>query len=85
MPTTTVNIHDAKTQLSKLIERAERGEDVVIARAGKPVVRLTQLEVVKKPKKRRLGGLEGMYEIPEDFDTMFEKEIEEMFYGESPE
>lgn len=85
MATTTVNIHDAKTQLSKLIERVERGEDVVIARAGKPVVRLTQLEAVKKPKKRRLGGLEGMFEIPEDFDTMFDKEIEEMFYGESEE
>ncbi len=83
MATTTVNIHDAKTQLSKLIERAERGEDVVIARAGKPVVRLTQLEAVKKPKKRRLGGLEGLgFKVPDDFDTMFQKEIEEMFYGE---
>ncbi len=85
MATLTVNIHDAKTQLSKLIERAENGEDVVIARAGKPVVRLTQLAVPKMPKKRRLGGLEGMYTIPEDFDTMFDKEIEEMFYGESAE
>ncbi len=83
MATLTVNIHDAKTQLSKLIERVENGEDVVIARAGKPVVRLTQLAVTEKPKKRRLGGLEGMYTIPEDFDTMFDKEIEEMFYGES--
>jgi len=83
MATLTVNIHDAKTQLSKLIERAEHGEDVVIARAGKPVVRLTQLAAPEKPKKRRLGGLEGMYTIPEDFDTMFDKEIEEMFYGES--
>jgi prevent-host-death family protein len=83
MATLTVNIHDAKTQLSKLIERAEHGEDVVIARAGKPVVRLTQLVAAEKPKKRRLGGLEGYgFKVPDDFDTMFQKEIEEMFYGE---
>jgi prevent-host-death family protein len=83
MATTTVNIHDAKTQLSQLIARAEKGEDVVIARAGKPVARLTQLKTAKKPAKRRLGGLEGLgFKVPDDFDTMGQKEIEEMFYGE---
>jgi len=81
MATTTVNIHDAKTQLSKLIERAERGEDVVIARAGKPVVMLTRL---KPPaKKRELGFLSGHdFMIPDDFDEMGREEIEKMFYGE---
>ena len=82
MATTTVNIHDAKTQLSKLIEKVERGEEVVIARAGKPVVKLTQLKAEKKPKKRELGGLAGYnFKVPDDFDTMGQKEIEEMFYG----
>lgn len=83
MATLTVNIHDAKTQLSKLIERVERGEDVVIARAGKPVVRLTQLVAEEKPKKRELGFLSGYgFTVPDDFDTMGQQEIEEMFYGE---
>ncbi len=80
MATTTVNIHDAKTQLSKLIEQVEQGGEVVIARAGKPVVRITSLET--KPKKRRLGGLEGYdFKVPENFDDWASKEIEEMFYG----
>ena len=80
----TVELHDAETKLSELADSAAAGEEVILVREGKPVARLTTL-LPEKPKKRRLGGLEGMYEIPEDFDTMFEKEIEEMFYGESPE
>jgi len=62
----TVNMFEAKTQLSKLVERVERGEDVIIARAGKPVARLTQLEPVKRPI--RYGGLKGKIWIAEDFD-----------------
>ncbi len=78
---TTVNIHDAKTQLSRLIERVEHGEEVVIARAGKPVVKLTQLKPPGKPKKRKLGGLEGYgFKVPDNFDTMGQSEIEAMFY-----
>lgn len=83
MATTTVNIHDAKTQLSKLIERAERGEDVVIARAGKPVVCLTRLKPATKKKKRELGFLSlHNFKVPDDFDEMGREEIEKMFYGE---
>jgi prevent-host-death family protein len=63
----TVNIFEAKTNLSKLIARAEKGEDVVIARAGKPVVRLTRLEPRKKPV--RFGGLKGKIWIAKDFDA----------------
>lgn len=63
----TVNIFEAKTQLSKLIEMAERGEDVVIARAGKPVVRITRLEPAKK--SIRFGGLKGKIWIADDFDA----------------
>jgi prevent-host-death family protein len=62
----TVNMFEAKTQLSKLVERVERGEDVIIARAGKPVARLTQLESVKRPI--RYGGLKGKIWIADDFD-----------------
>jgi prevent-host-death family protein len=82
MATTPINIHDAKTQLSKLIERAERGEDVVIARAGKPVVILTRLKPAVK-KKRELGFLSlHNFKVPDDFDEMGREEIEKMFYGE---
>ena len=78
---TTVNIHEAKTQLSRLIEQAERGEDVVIARAGKPAVRLTRLAPPRK--KRRLGILERYdFQVPDDFNEMGREEIEKMFYGE---
>ncbi len=63
----TVNIFEAKTQLSKLIERVERGEDVIIARAGRPVARLTQLKP-KKKRKIRFGALKGKIWIAEDFD-----------------
>jgi prevent-host-death family protein len=63
----TVNIFEAKTQLSKLIELAEKGQDVVITRAGKPVVRLTKLEPVKRPI--RYGVLKGQIWISDDFDA----------------
>ena len=63
----TVNIFEAKTQLSKLIQIAENGEDVVIARAGKPVVKLTRLESPKR--KIRYGLLEGKIHIADDFDA----------------
>jgi prevent-host-death family protein len=62
----TVNIFEAKTQLSKLIQMVENGEDVVIARAGKPVVRLTKLKTEKKPI--RYGALKGKIWIADDFD-----------------
>ncbi|MGO8759487.1 MAG: type II toxin-antitoxin system Phd/YefM family antitoxin [Terracidiphilus sp.] len=63
----TVNIFEAKTQLSRLIASAEKGDDVIIARAGKPVARLTRLEPAKKPI--RFGGLKGKIWIADDFDA----------------
>ncbi|CAN7146353.1 type II toxin-antitoxin system Phd/YefM family antitoxin [Neorhizobium sp. LjRoot104] len=77
----TVNIHEAKTHLSRLIEEAANGEAFVIAKAGKPLVKVVPLEEEPK-KKRRVGFLKGQISVPDDFDTMFAKEIEEMFYGE---
>jgi len=69
----TVNIFEAKTQLSKLIEMAEKGQDVVIARAGKPVARLTRLE----PKKREIkfGLMKGQIWVADDFDAPLPDEI----------
>lgn len=74
---TTVNIFEAKTQLSKLIARAEEGEDVIIARAGKPVVRLTKLVAEKKPI--RFGSMKGKIWIADDFDDPLPVEIQAEF------
>jgi prevent-host-death family protein len=77
----TVNIHEAKTHLSRLVDEAAKGEAFVIAKAGKPMVRVVPLE--EEPKKKpRAGFLKGYAQIPDDFNTMLAKEIEEMFHGE---
>jgi prevent-host-death family protein len=70
----TVNIFEAKTQLSKYVEMAERGEDVIIARAGKPVARLTQLKAEKK-KPIIFGLLKGKIHVAEDFDDPLPPEV----------
>ena len=77
---TTVNIHAAKTQLSRLIDAVAAGEEVIIARAGRPVARLVPIEPPQRAE-RQLGLLDGQFNIPEDFDTMFADEISEMFEG----
>ncbi len=77
----SINIHAAKTHLSRLVEEAAQGEPFVIAKAGKPMVMVTRIDEQRAKGKRRLGGLEGMYTVPEDFKSMFADEIEEMFYG----
>ncbi len=61
-----VNIYEAKTRLSQLVEEAASGRDVVIARAGRPVARLTRLAAAKA--KRRLGLLDGRFRVPDDFN-----------------
>jgi prevent-host-death family protein len=78
----TINIHDAKTHFSRLIERAENGETLIIARAGKPVARIVPLEKAVVDSSRRIGFMEGEFTVPDDFDTMMQDEIEEMFYGQ---
>lgn len=79
MPTTTVNMHEAKTHLSKLVQKVEQGEEVVIARAGKPTVKLV-LVAPEKPRSR-IGFLKGQIRVPDDIKAPFAEEIEEMFYG----
>jgi len=68
-----INIHEAKTRLSQLVEEAASGEDVVIARAGRPVARLTRLE--KKTRRRSLGLLDGRFKIPDDFNRPLPKGV----------
>lgn len=74
-----VNIHQAKTELSKLVERAEAGEEVVIARAGKPVARLVPL--AKVGGQRRLGLLDGKFRIPDDFNEPLSESVLRAFEG----
>ena len=77
----TVNIHEAKTQLSKLIEEASKGEAFVIAKAGKPVVKVTALGAPTGTQMRRLGFMKGQISVPDDFDRMGKEEIEGIFGG----
>jgi prevent-host-death family protein len=73
----TVNIHEAKTQLSRLVDRAARGESFVIAKAGKPLVKVSALDAPTEPQ--RLGFLKGEIEVPDDFNHMGEEEIAALF------
>jgi prevent-host-death family protein len=79
-----VNIHEAKTHLSRLVDQAAKGEPFIIAKAGRPLVRVVPLQDVEsvKPVRSRLGFLKGQFVVPDDFDTMYEDEIAAMFNGE---
>ena len=78
-----INIHAAKTNLSKLVDKAAAGQSFIIAKSGKPMVKVIPF---KEPKNNpRLGFLKGKTNIPDDFDNLFSKEIEEMFYGKKCE
>lgn len=80
----TVNIHDAKTHLSRLIAKAVAGEPFIIAKAGKPLVKVEALSSPEKKRKSRIGFMVGEGTVPDDFDTMMKDEIQEMFYGGDP-
>jgi len=75
----TVNVHQAKTNLSRLIQEAVEGESFIIARAGKPLVKVVALAGAKPQKKQRLGFMKGEFEVPENFDTLYEDEILKLF------
>lgn len=74
----TVNIHDAKTNLSKLIEKAVRGESFIIAKAGKPMVRVVAVDQAEASKPR-IGFMKGRVKAPVDFDDLGRGEIEALF------
>ena len=77
----TVNIHEAKTHLSRLVEQAAKGEPFVIAKAGKPMVKVTPLDTPVAGQVRRLGFMAGQLAVPDDFDQMGSAEIERLFGG----
>ena len=74
-----INIHQAKTNLSRLIEKTLAGEDVIIAKAGKPVAKLVAYK--EKVKPRKLGLLKGKIFVPDNFNDE-DEEINKLFYGE---
>lgn len=78
----TINIHEAKTHLSRLVEQAARGESFMIAKAGKPLVKVTALDAPEAGQRQRLGFLSGYLAVPEDFDRMGDTEIERLFEDE---
>ena len=75
----TVNIHEAKTHLSRLIDQAARGEPFVIAKAGKPLVKVMALNSPEANQVRRTGFMSGQIKVPDDFDQMGNAEIEHLF------
>lgn len=79
----TVNIHEAKTHLSRLIEQAANGEPFIIAKAGKPLVKVMALNAPEAGKVKRVGFMAGQIAVPEDFDQMGRTEIEQLFGGEA--
>ncbi len=75
----TFNIHEAKTHLSRLIDGAVKGESFIIAKAGKPLVKVTRLDIPAGGQQRRLGFLTGHVRVPGDFDRMGSEEITTLF------
>jgi prevent-host-death family protein len=78
----TINIHDAKTHLSRLVEQAAQGESFIIAKAGKPLVKVVAL-TPDVSQTKRLGFLTGQIAVPDDFDQMGAEEIGTLFHGDS--
>jgi prevent-host-death family protein len=78
----TVNIHQAKTHLSRLVDQAAKGDSFVIAKAGRPLVKVTALESPTAGQVRRIGFLSGQIVVPEDFDRLGAEAIETLFGGQ---
>lgn len=75
----TVNLYEAKTNLSRLVDRAAAGEEIVIAKAGRPVARL--VPVSRRTEPRSLGLLKGRVRVSDDFDAPLPEEMEKLFSG----
>lgn len=78
----TINIHEAKTHLSQLVERAAHGEPFVIAKAGRPLVKVIALDAPMGAEMKRTGFMSGEISVPDDFDHMGSKEIQQLFEGD---
>lgn len=79
----TFNVHEAKTHLSRLVELAAKGEPFVIAKAGKPLVKVTALDAPAAEQVKRVGFMTGQIAVPDDFDRMGSAEIERLL-GDGP-
>lgn len=79
----TFNIHEAKTHLSRLIEMAAKGEPFIIAKAGKPMVKVTSVNAPDVVQQKRLGFMAGKIAVPDDFDSMGRAEIDQLFRGDA--
>jgi len=77
----TINIHEAKTHLSRLVENAAKGEAFVIAKAGRPMVKVVPLDQASLTTIKRIGFLKGQISVPDDFDRIGSDEIETLFDG----
>lgn len=75
----TVNIHNAKTNLSRLVDQAAKGEPFIIAKAGKPMVKVVPIDQPASAQVRRVGFMAGQFSVPDDFDRMGAAEIEQLF------
>jgi prevent-host-death family protein len=75
----TINIHEAKIHLSRLVDQAAKGESFIIAKAGKPLVKVVPLNAPDASQVKRTGFLEGHISVPDDFDRMGQREIERLF------
>ena len=80
----TINIHEAKTHLSRLVEEAARGNSFIIAKAGKPMVKVSPLMKEDISQLGRLGFMRGEISVPDDFDSMKAKTIAKLFEGDKP-
>ena len=72
-----INIHEAKTHLSRLVDEAASGEPFIIAKAGRPVAKVVPVDA--EPTRERLGFMKGFVKVPEDFDRLGEREIADLF------
>jgi len=79
----SINIHEAKTHLSRLVDMAAQGEGFIIAKAGKPLVKVIPLESADVLPRPRIGFLAGRITVPEDFDRMETEKIAGMFEGDA--
>jgi len=77
----SINMHEAKTRLSQLVARAAKGEAFIIAKAGKPVARVTAYDSPEESQQKRIGFMAGEFTVPDDFDRMGQDEIVDMFGG----
>jgi prevent-host-death family protein len=77
----TVNIHEAKTHLSELVSQAARGNSFIIAKAGKPLVKVVSLGMLEEKQVKRVGFMKGQISVPDDFDQMGHNEINQLFEG----